>query len=285
MKYLDFDIVHKLVKQALREDLGDKDWTTETFISKKIAGEAFIVAQERGVMAGLPMVADVYDCVSRNVRVEFLKKDGARMEPDMRVARVTGPLHFILKGERVALNFLGHLSGIATKTSMFIDLVNPHPVKIMDTRKTLPLLRVLEKYAVRCGGGFNHRMNLSEAIMIKDNHLEAVDYDWKKIAQRLKKVRSKEVMIEIDRLDMLEKGIQLAPNVILLDNMTVDQVKEAVARVRAQGKKIQLEVSGRVTLQNVRDYAKTGVDRISIGAITHSAHRFDFSMVMMPRRA
>jgi len=216
--------------------------------------------------------------------VDYLKEDGGRIDVDTAVARVTGPLHSILKGERVALNFLGHLSGIASKTRQFVDRVESLPVKIMDTRKTLPTLRVLEKYAVRCGGGVNHRMNLTEAIMIKDNHLEAVDYDWKRIANRLKKVRGKEIIIEIDRLSMIEKGIELNPNVILLDNMTVEQVRNAVAQVRASKKKIQIEISGRVTLATVLDYARTGADRISIGAITHSAPRFDFSLEMSPKR-
>ncbi|HNV85763.1 MAG TPA: carboxylating nicotinate-nucleotide diphosphorylase [Candidatus Omnitrophota bacterium] len=284
MKYLNLNLVHKLVKNAIREDLGDKDWTTDIFVSRKLEGQALIVSREPGVVAGLPMVRDVFGYVSRAIRVDFLKPDGSRIKADTPIAKVAGPLHSILKGERVALNFLGHLSGIASKTRQFVDQVKPYPVKIMDTRKTLPLLRVLEKYAVRCGGGFNHRMNLTEAIMIKDNHLEAVDYNWKRIANRLKKVRGKEIIIEIDRLEMLEKGIELAPDVILLDNMTVEQVKAAVAKVRASKKKIQIEISGRVTLTTVRDYAKTGADRISVGAITHSAPRFDFSLEMSPRR-
>lgn len=274
--------LRSLIKTVLKEDIGKKDLTTEALIREKAWGQAFVVAKSRGVIAGLPLVKQVYAALDSKVRVAYLKEEGKDVSAGVRVARVTGPLRSILTGERVALNFLSHLSGIATLTRRFVEKVKPYRVQIMDTRKTLPSLRLLEKYAVRCGGGVNQRMNLGEAIMVKDNHLAAVRYDWRRLASRLQSVRHKKIIVEVDRLSFLPEAIRLQPHVILLDNMKVSEVRRAVKIVRDSGRRILLEVSGHVAWDRVCDYAKTGVERISIGALTHSAPHFDFSLDIFP---
>ncbi len=282
MKFPSTPEIKQLVKTSLREDIGKKDLTTDLLIPAGAWREAYLVAKSAGVIAGLPLVRLVYAERDRRVRVIDLKKDGDWVPAGTRIARIEGPLRSILTGERVGLNFLSHLSGIATITRQFVKKIKPYKTQIMDTRKTLPSLRFLEKYAVRCGGGVNQRMNLYEAVMVKDNHLEAIQYDWKTLARNLSRVRGKKIVIEVDRLSFLPEAIRLYPHVILLDNMTVAEVKKAVGMVRSSGRKILLEVSGRVSFEKVRDYAKTGVQRISIGALTHSAPHLDFSLDIFP---
>jgi nicotinate-nucleotide pyrophosphorylase (carboxylating) len=266
-----------LLRHILSEDVGTKDWTTEALIPRSARGKGRIVSRNSGVVAGLPLVREIYGAVDRRIRVAFRKKEGAWIRRGEVVATVHGPMRSLLTGERVALNFLSHLSGIATLTRRFVDKVHAFPVVIMDTRKTTPGLRSQEKYAVRCGGGVNQRLNLGEAVMIKDNHLEALDYDWGHLAKSLRRRPRKQVTVEVDRLSFLARAAELQPDVILLDNMSVRDVRKAVQWVRRRGKKILLEASGGITLASVRDYARAGVDRISIGALTHSPPHLDFS--------
>lgn len=285
MKFPPQAALSQLIKTSLREDIGKKDVTTDLLIPTAQRCEAHLIAKSPGVISGLPLVRSVYRHFDRKVRVIDLSRDGDWVEHGTEIARVEGPLRSILTGERVALNFLSHLSGIATITKRFVDAIKPHKTQIMDTRKTLPSLRLLEKYAVRCGGGVNQRMNLYEAVMVKDNHLEAIQYDWANLAQSLSRVKRKKIIIEVDRLAYLPEAVRLHPHVILLDNMTVPEVKEAVKIVRSLGSRTLLEVSGRVSFEKVRDYAKTGVERISIGALTHSAPHLDFSLDIVPAAA
>lgn len=285
MKFPSTPGIKQLVRISLREDIGKKDVTTDLLIPAAARRETYLVAKSDGVISGLPLVRLVFAHLDHRVRVKDLKKDGDWVKAGTRIARITGPLRSILTGERVGLNFLSHLSGIATITRQFVKKIKPYQTQIMDTRKTLPSLRLLEKYAVRCGGGVNQRMNLYEAVMVKDNHLEAIQYDWKKLARSLSGVRGKPIVVEVDHLSFLPDAIRLRPHVILLDNMTVAEVKKAVSLVRASGKKILLEVSGRVSFDKVRDYARTGVERISIGALTHSAPHLDFSLDIFPEKA
>lgn len=284
MKFPDTCGIRQLIRSSLREDIGKKDVTTDLLISRQEKGRGFLVAKSGGVISGISLVRHVYAACDPKIRVKEMKKDGDWVPARTRIARIEGPLRSILTGERVGLNFLSHLSGIATITRRFVKKIRPYRAQIMDTRKTLPSLRLLEKYAVRCGGGTNQRMNLYEAVMVKDNHLEAIRYDWKKLAKKLKRVRGKQIVIEVDRLSFLPEAVRLKPQVILLDNMSVAEVNKAVAVVRSSGKKIQLEVSGRVSFDKVREYAKTGVARISIGALTHSAPHLDFSLDLYPGR-
>lgn len=275
--------IRSLLEMSLKEDIGKRDLTTEALVPRHTCGGAFITAKAPGVLAGLPLVKRVYAVLDRSVRVSFLKKDGEVVRPGVRIAKIQGSLRSILTGERVALNFLGHLSGIATLTSRFVAKAEPYGTKIMDTRKTLPSYRALQKYAVRCGGGANHRMSLYEAVMVKDNHLGAIGYDWDKLHRSLRKIRPRPVIVEVDRLSFLPKVISLHPRVILLDNMSVRQLKKAVRLVRKSGNRILLEASGRVDLKRVRDLAKAGVDRISVGALTHSAPHLDFSLEVVSK--
>ncbi|MBI4549646.1 MAG: carboxylating nicotinate-nucleotide diphosphorylase [Candidatus Omnitrophica bacterium] len=268
----------ELVRMALREDVGGGDHTTEALIPARAAGEVNLVARSKGVVSGLPILVKVYALLDRRIRVALLKKDGDIIRAGTTVARIRGPLRSLLTGERVALNFLTHLSGVATLTHHFVREVYPYRVKIMDTRKTMPCMRALQKYAVRCGGGVNHRMNLSDAIMVKDNHLEAVGYDWEHIRRALRGQRKRTLVVEVDHLSSLSKALSLKPNVVLLDNMGVSDVEKAVAFVRRLRPQTLIEVSGGIRLDFIRRYARTGAQRISIGALTHSAPHLDFSM-------
>jgi nicotinate-nucleotide pyrophosphorylase (carboxylating) len=216
--------------------------------------------------------------------VEFREgaHDGDRVEAGMVLAEVTGRAASILAAERVALNFMQHLSGVASLTRRFVDAVRSYPCQILDTRKTIPGFRVLEKYAVRCGGGHNHRMGLYDAVLIKDNHLAALD-DWEAIVhQAIARIRHQDkpqqVTIEVDRFDQLDRALRCRPDVVLLDNMTTEMLARAVRRRNQTAPHILLEASGGISLSNVQPVAAAGVDRISVGALTHSAPALDISL-------
>ena len=292
----------RLVELALEEDLGDiGDITSRAFIPPKLEGRAVFVARAPGVVAGLPAAQLVFQTAHTPlVKFECLVEDGARVAPGDRIAVVSGLMEFILTGERTALNFLTHLSGIATLTRKYVDAVAGLPCKILDTRKTLPGWRLLEKYAVRQGGGHNHRMGLYDEILIKDNHLTA----WHKkdmlqslllalrhhtpvfyskfgqfpASKELEEIQNLPLEIEIDQLDQLAWALTCSPDMVLLDNMSPEQLQQAVEQQNAAHSKVLLEASGGVTLETVRAIAETGVDRISIGALTHSAAALDIAL-------
>jgi len=210
-------------------------------------------------------------------------EDGTHLESNAQLAVLRGPVRAILAVERTALNFLQHLSGIATATRRYVEAVAGFPVRILDTRKTTPGYRLLEKYAVRCGGGHNHRMGLYDGILIKDNHLASLGADPEIITTILKTIRSQvgaggSIEIEVDSLEQVERALSGKPNILLLDNMPLDQMREAVRRRNAAAPDVQLEASGGVNLGTVRSIAETGVDRISIGALTHSAPALDIAL-------
>lgn len=206
--------------------------------------------------------------------------DGRAFGPDAAIACLEGNVQSILSAERTALNFLSHLSGIATLTSKFVTKIKPYKTKIMDTRKTTPGLRILEKYAVAAGGGCNHRLGLYDQILVKDNHLKAADYDWMAIHNAIRRYKKKgiETELEVANLNELKEAIKLDPCIIMLDNMGVKEIKAAVKFLRSLRSEIKLEASGGIGLNNVRKIAATGVDMISIGALTHSAPPVDFSL-------
>jgi nicotinate-nucleotide pyrophosphorylase (carboxylating) len=283
------DACRRLIEMALAEDLGSVgDITSQAVIPERQAGQAVFVARVPGVLAGWPAAAIVIAAVEPRLLIQPLITDATRMQPGDQIARVTGPMRGILAAERTALNFLQHLSGIATLTRRYVDAVAGLKSTIFDTRKTLPGWRLLEKYAVRCGGGFNHRMGLFDGVLIKDNHLGAVlrsarcpvvaaiDDARKYLADALP------IEIEVDSLDQLADALFADADIILLDNMSADNLREAVARRdrhRAEsGKHAFLEASGGITLANVRAIAETGVDRISVGALTHSAPALDIAL-------
>jgi len=276
----------ELIRLALHEDLaGRRDLTTSAVIPEAAVGSVSIVARRPGVVSGLPIVPLVFQDVDPTVRVELQAADGDAVQRGTVVAVLTGPTRSLLIGERTALNFLTHLSGVASLTRTFVDHVRGTRAKILDTRKTLPGWRSLEKYAVRCGGGVNHRMGLYDGVLIKDNHLAA----WiglenrptlREAVSRARAVSPPDVTIEVevDSLEQLRDVLQASPDIVLLDNMSPAVMSEALSIRDRLAPGVQLEASGGVTLDTVAAIAATGVDRISIGALTHSAPALDLAL-------
>jgi nicotinate-nucleotide pyrophosphorylase (carboxylating) len=264
---------------ALREDIGGGDITTVSFVPENQQASARIIARERAVVAGIDVVADVFRRVDASLRPEILRGDGAIVDSGESVLELRGNARSILTAERVALNFLQRLSGIATLTHQFVEAVGGNRAKILDTRKTTPGLRKLEKAAVVAGGGENHRFRLHDMVVVKDNHLLARP-NFSNIAETIRRLHEDrpniKIELEADTLEQVRAFIGMdGVDVILLDNMSAPQMREAVAI--GQGK-IKFEASGGATLQNVGQIAATGVDYISIGALTHSARAIDFSL-------
>ncbi len=266
------------LRAALREDLGTGDVTTERLVPAGLRGRAEVRAKEAFVAAGVDVAVRSFKLLSEEVRAGARASDGQAGGAGDLVLELEGPVGALLSGERVALNILQHLSGVATLTRRFVDAVEGTGVKILDTRKTLPGLRMLEKYAVRVGGGVNHRSSLSEGILVKENHL-AVCGGIEKAVRVLKEKSPHTLRIEVEAstLEEVEEAVTAGVDGILLDNMTVETIRDAVERVRGA---IWLEVSGGVTLENVRRIAETGVDAISVGRLTHSAPGVDLSMLL-----
>ncbi|MBA3381447.1 MAG: carboxylating nicotinate-nucleotide diphosphorylase [Actinobacteria bacterium] len=264
----------RVVAAALAEDVGAGDVTTEATVDADALGTGELLVKEPGVVSGLNAVEAVFLALDPDVQFEALVEDGTFVEDMTVVAVVTGPLRAILTGERVALNFLGRLSGIATLTRSYVDAVAGTDVAILDTRKTTPGLRLLEKHAVACGGGRNHRFGLDDAVLVKDNHLAAAGSVLGAV-ERLRLATDLPIEVECDTLAQVSEALAARVDAILLDNMPPNELIEAVAL--AQGR-ARLEASGGVTLANVRAIAETGVDEISIGALTHSARSLDVSL-------
>jgi nicotinate-nucleotide pyrophosphorylase (carboxylating) len=275
-----------LVELALKEDLGSiGDVTSMAMLPPDREGRAVFVARASGVVSGLPAAALVAGAVDPRLTFEPLVEDGTAVNRGDRLANFNGPVRGLLVAERTALNFLQHLSGIASRTRRFVDAVAGLPCQILDTRKTLPGWRRLEKYAVRCGGGHNHRVGLYDGILIKDNHLAAMNHGMLPIGMALRAARKNTsgtlpVEIEVDTLEQLDAALasNYKPDMILLDNMSLDDLREAVKRRNAAASHVLLEASGGVTLNTIRDIASTGVDRISVGALTHSAPALDIAL-------
>ena len=274
----------KLIELALAEDLGERgDVTSQAVIPEDLRGSAVFLAKAAGVVAGLPAAELVMKAVDAQIRFEYLKQDGERVMLRDRLATVAGPMRSILAAERTALNFVQHLSGIATKTRIFADAAKGSPLKILDTRKTLPGWRLLAKYAVRCGGGHNQRMGLHDAILIKDNHLDALGTDKvAAIENAIKWTRriapSLPIEVEVNTLDEFDRALSCAADIILLDNMTVLDTQEAVRRRNQHACEAQLEVSGNVHEEVIPFLVEWGIDRVSIGELTHSAPVLDISL-------
>ncbi len=266
-----------LLRKAFEEDLGTSgDWSSNLIFNNAQKGKFILRARESGVLAGIEIVASAFHFLSPSVQVSILKNDGSTILSGDDVLVVEGPLVPILTSERTALNFLTHLSGIATLTRAFVEKVRGFSCRIADTRKTLPGLRSLEKYAVRMGGGVNHRFGLYDMIMLKDNH---VKYSGG-IAQAVKKIREKighsmKIQVEADTLEQFYEILDSGADCVLLDNMTLDELNTATSAGKG---KIILEASGGVTIETVRGIAETGVDIISVGRLTHSAPAMDFGL-------
>jgi nicotinate-nucleotide pyrophosphorylase (carboxylating) len=268
------DTIEEIVEAALAEDVGEGDVTTEATVDPDAVGTAELVLREPGVVCGLAAAEAVFRALDPDLRFEPLVEEGALVDRPKAVAVLTGPQRAILTGERTALNFLGRLSGIATLTRRYVDAVDGTGVAILDTRKTTPGLRALEKHAVACGGGRNHRFGLDDGVLVKDNHLRAAG----SVGAAVESVRATTdlpVEVECDTLEQVEEALAAGADAILLDNMTLEERRAAVA---IAGGRARLEASGGVTLENVRAIAETGVDEISVGALTHSARSLDVSL-------
>lgn len=265
------------VQRALDEDLQSAgDVTSRALVPSGARGKARIVMREEGVVAGLPLASMVFRQLDGKINFQALVGDGDHLYAASEIAVLEGPVIGILEGERTALNFLQRLSGIATLTSRFVALAYPYGVEIMDTRKTTPGMRALEKYAVRAGGGRNHRFGLYDAVLIKDNHENAAGGVGRAVEMARKTLgEGWGIEVEVQDLDGLAEAVAAGADVVMLDNMGVEDVGEAVT---AAGGRVKLEVSGGITLENVSAYAATGVDRISVGALTHSARALDIAL-------
>ncbi len=286
---LSFDVPERenteaLIRLAIAEDFGDAgDRTSDAIIPASATGDSALVARSEGILSGLPVLRAIAAEFGLEDGLVLNTEDGARLEPDQEIARLSGSRRQLLAMERLALNFLQRLSGIATLTHAFVQRVKHTKAKILDTRKTTPGWRFLEKYAVRCGGGVNHRSGLHDAIMIKDNHLAWLLDVEDPISTAISRARAATpagmiVEIEVDTLDQFDRAINARPDIILLDNFQSAEHVEAVRRRDRIAPDILLEASGGINLKSVQGVAETGVDRISVGAITHSAVALDLGL-------
>lgn len=278
--------IRRAVRQGLEEDLAQGDTTTAALFSAPIPAQATIIAQQPLVVAGMAAAVQTFLMVDPSLRLSVSKRDGDRAKNGEPLLQIEGDGRSILQAERVALNFLQHLSGVATVTQQFCRAVRGYPGKILDTRKTLPGWRKLQKWAVALGGGTNHRYSLSDGILIKDNHLALLQPHRRPVEQacrlaRRHPSRTRPIIVEVESLSEVRQALAGNPDVILLDNMAPNLVRRAVALIK---KRALVEVSGGITLKNVRAMAAAGADRISIGALTHSAPAATVSLVMTSAR-
>ncbi|HZT08043.1 MAG TPA: carboxylating nicotinate-nucleotide diphosphorylase [Chloroflexota bacterium] len=272
--------VRRIVANALAEDLGSGDITTDNLVPAATKARAAVVYRSGGVVCGAPVLSEVFRALDSTVEIDCLVSEGAHVEPGTTVALVRGSARSILKGERVALNFVQRMAAIATATARFVKAIEGCPVHIIDTRKTTPGLRVLERYAVRVGGGRNHRYNLSDGVLVKDNHLVALRNQGIGTLEALRMLRDRvphtvRVQVEVDRLDQIPEILEAPVDAILFDNMTPEQVREGVRMIAGR---TVTEVSGGVKLETVRAYAEAGPTVISSGALTHSTPALDVGL-------
>ena len=287
------DGLEQLTRLAIREDLGrGYDLTTMAIVPEQLLATADIVARQPGVAAGIDLIEWIIECLEASITLEKLVSDGDRFGTGQCLATLGGNARDVLTCERTILNFLGRLCGIATWTNEHVELVADLPVRVYDTRKTTPGWRQLEKYAVRCGGGHNHRGSLNEAVLIKDNHLacyermngqplrpgEAVERARRFLQSQVDAPKAAIIEVEVDTIEGLEDALIASPDIVLLDNMGVDQLEQAVRLRNLRNRGVELEASGGVNLKTLRAIAATGVDRVSLGALTHSAVNLDLGL-------
>jgi nicotinate-nucleotide pyrophosphorylase (carboxylating) len=269
-----------IIQRALEEDIGWGDVTTDNAVPPDQRSRAVLLAKQAGVLCGGRVFAETLALVDRAVTVDFLMPDGATLHPGDVVARIEGPTRALLTAERTALNFVQRLSGIATTTAAFVARLDGLATRLVDTRKTTPGLRVLEKYAVRVGGGHNHRFNLADAVLLKDNHLAALRSRGLDLASAVRAMKQRvphtmRVEVEVTSVEEIDAALAGGADVVLLDNMTTEAMRDAVRRIAGRA---LTECSGTVTLDTVRERAETGVDLISSGALTHSSKALDLSL-------
>lgn len=274
--YWNDKLIEDIIERAILEDIWTGDLTSDSLIPEADIGNGLIMAKEEGIIAGLPVAEKVFYQFSDEIVFEYLLNDGDRIEPTQEIARLRGPVREILKGERIALNFLQRLSGIATSTNKYVEKVSNYPVKIVDTRKTTPTLRILEKYAVRVGGGYNHRMGLYDAVMIKDNHIFAAGGIYRAVNKVKEQLgHTTKIEIEVENLTEVEEALRAGVDIIMLDNMDVLEMSRAVEIINNQA---IVEASGGIILKELVEVAATGVDIISVGALTHNIKSIDISL-------
>lgn len=270
-----------IIRRALEEDRVRHDVTTKRLVGLAEVSRARIIVKEKAIVCGLAIVRRIFQGLDKNVRCDFRCSEGREVKKDTTVLVVKGKTRALLAGERTALNFLGYLSGIATNARRYVQAVSPYKATILDTRKTTPGLRELEKYAARCAGAQNHRFSLEDMILVKDNHRWVCQrMTAAQMVKRLRKGKRKVIEFEVDTLSQFKQALEAGVDIILLDNMNCAQMKKAVALRNKMGKKGQplLEASGGITLKNIKQVARTGVERISVGALTHSRRSIDVSM-------
>src|SRR3989304_1522693 len=276
---LDLSEVNQILENALREDIGSGDITTNLLFPYDAECRAIILAKEEGLVAGLPIAEMVFRKLDKDIVWSEEKKDGDKVEPNQVLAEISGSQKSVLTGERVAVNFLQPLSGIAFLTSRFVKAIHGLPVKILDTRKTAPGLRILDKYAVRVGGGFNHRFGFYEEVMVKDSHIKLAGGVTRSVnILRKRAVTRKRIEVEASTISEVEEALNVGADIIMLDNMSPKMIKEAVGLIKG---KALIEVSGGVNLENVREIAETGVDFISVGLLTHSPEALDIGLYVV----
>lgn len=272
---INYLVVDKIIKDALVEDIPNEDITTNSVIDEKSTATVELLCKEEGIIAGLNVFKRVFDILGK-VEVEFYKCDGDKVYPKEKIGFLKGSTRNLLKGERLALNLLQRMSGIASLTNKFAQEISHTNAKLLDTRKTTPNLRILEKYSVKIGGGCNHRFNLSDGVMLKDNHISAAG--GIKNAVKLARENSsfvRKIEVETENLDMVKEALEAEADIIMLDNMSLSLAKEAVELIN---KRALIEFSGNVELSNIKKIAELGVDYISVGVLTHSAKILDLSM-------
>ena len=266
----------QLILEALREDISSEDVTTNSVMKEAVKGEVDLICKQDGIIAGLDVFRRVFQLLDEKTEVEFYCADGDEVKKGQLMGKVTGDIRVLLSGERVALNYLQRMSGIATYTHSVAELLKGSGTKLLDTRKTTPNMRIFEKYAVRVGGGYNHRYNLSDGVLLKDNHIGAAG----SVARAVKMAKEyapfvRKIEVEAENLDMVKEAVEAGADIIMLDNMSSEEMKEAI---RVIGGRAETECSGNVTKENIGRLVSLGVDYISSGALTHSAPILDISL-------
>ncbi|WP_278572284.1 carboxylating nicotinate-nucleotide diphosphorylase [Fusobacterium ulcerans] len=268
--------VDELILMALREDISSEDITTNSVMREKKNGRVQLICKQEGIVAGLHIFKRTFELLDENISIKMYFKDGDSVKNKDIIAEIEGDVRVLLSGERTALNFLQRMSGIATYTNNVVKLLEGSSVKLLDTRKTTPNMRIFEKYAVKMGGGYNHRYNLSDGILLKDNHINAAGG----VAEAIKMAKEytsfvRKIEVEVENLEMMKEALDAGADIIMLDNMTPEMMKKAVAMAAG---KAETECSGNITKENIKTVIETGVDYISSGALTHSAPILDVSL-------
>ncbi len=272
---MDLQVDH-LIEEALREDISSEDVTTNSVMKEAVQGEVELLCKQDGIVAGLDVFERVFHLLDAETKVEFFCKDGEEVKNGQLMAKVTGDIRVLLSGERVALNYLQRMSGIATYTKSVAKLLEGTKTKLLDTRKTTPNMRIFEKYAVRVGGGYNHRYNLSDGVLLKDNHIGAAGSVTKAV-QMAKEYAPfvRKIEVEVENLEMVKEAVEAGADIIMLDNMSPEDMKRAIELIDGRA---ETECSGNVTKENIGNVTAVGVDYISSGALTHSAPILDISL-------